>query len=405
VSTQPNFKTKSQHRKLSAVLRPTPRRPEGHRREPVLIRLDPEPGVAPSVKPPVRIFIGTEPAQYRAERVLVWSIMQVRDPARAYEIYLMKDLDGIDRRQWKTGFTHYRYAIPHLAGGTGRAIYNDVDQIYLTDPAELFDLDMGTHGYLAISAQDTSVMLIDCAKMMPYWNRQAAATGKKAGLTNGPASVPGLWGALDGGWNARDVEYAEGASKVLHYTALHQQPWHPFPEVFSYHPNPLAYLWHELERDADADGYQVFSRAAPSGGFAAFLTSERSAKAAPPSPKAIEMMTPSPKRVLQLGHQSLPAELSRVIEGAEIIQVDLADQAWPDGEFDAVVACGALDQAPVEDSRQARAEQGDEERDQAMEQWLWRVPDDPSGLLREKFRYETRQRQQQGEDKRNETYW
>lgn len=35
------------------------------------------------------------------------------------------------------------------------------------------------------------------------------------------------------------------------------------------------------------------------------------------------------------------------------------------------------------------------ERDQAMEQWLRRVPDDPSGLLREKFRYESRRRQQQ----------
>ena len=72
MSSQPDFKTKSQHRKLSAVLRPTPRRPDGHRQRPVLIRLDPEPGVEPSAKPPVRIFIGTEPAQYRAERVLVW---------------------------------------------------------------------------------------------------------------------------------------------------------------------------------------------------------------------------------------------------------------------------------------------------------------------------------------------
>ncbi len=35
------------------------------------------------------------------------------------------------------------------------------------------------------------------------------------------------------------------------------------------------------------------------------------------------------------------------------------------------------------------------ERNQAMEQWLRRVPDDPSGLLREKFRYESRKRQQQ----------
>ncbi|TXS93062.1 VWA domain-containing protein [Parahaliea maris] len=45
------------------------------------------------------------------------------------------------------------------------------------------------------------------------------------------------------------------------------------------------------------------------------------------------------------------------------------------------------------------------ERDQALEQWLRRVPDDPSGLLREKFRYESRQRLQQGETPRDEQNW
>ncbi len=47
----------------------------------------------------------------------------------------------------------------------------------------------------------------------------------------------------------------------------------------------------------------------------------------------------------------------------------------------------------------------DKEQNQAMEQWLRRVPDDPSGLLREKFRYESRQREQQGDRRKNEIYW
>jgi Ca-activated chloride channel family protein len=45
------------------------------------------------------------------------------------------------------------------------------------------------------------------------------------------------------------------------------------------------------------------------------------------------------------------------------------------------------------------------ERDQALQQWLRRVPDDPSGLLREKFRYESRQRQQQGETRNRDQIW
>jgi Ca-activated chloride channel family protein len=51
------------------------------------------------------------------------------------------------------------------------------------------------------------------------------------------------------------------------------------------------------------------------------------------------------------------------------------------------------------------AEPGDEEEDQAMQQWLRRIPDDPSGLLREKFKYESQQRQESGETRQNEKNW
>ena len=230
------------------------------RDQPSRIELGPRQGHEPSTLPPVKIFLGTEEAQYRAERIFFYSIEKVRDPARTYEIYLMKNVHGFDRSKWRTGFTNYRYAIPEWAGGSGRAIYNDVDQIYLADPALLFDLEMGNHGYLAISAKDTSVMLIDCGRMVDLWNTKTAATLGKHALIDKPSSTPGLWGELDGHWNARDQEYVEGRTKCLHYTALHQQPWQPTPEAFSYHPNPLAYVWHDLERDADAEGYQVFTR-------------------------------------------------------------------------------------------------------------------------------------------------
>jgi Ca-activated chloride channel family protein len=45
------------------------------------------------------------------------------------------------------------------------------------------------------------------------------------------------------------------------------------------------------------------------------------------------------------------------------------------------------------------------ELDQATEQWLRRVPDDPSGLLRQKFRFESERRKRQGNRRSNETYW
>ncbi|RMD61308.1 MAG: hypothetical protein D6826_10175, partial [Alphaproteobacteria bacterium] len=234
-------------------------------------------GVTPNGKPPVRIFLGTEPAQHRAERIFVWSIERVRDPARVYEIHLMKDLAGFRKLGWLTGFTNYRFAIPHFAGGTGRAIYNDVDQIYLKDPGLLFDLPMGDHGVLAIAPGgrlDTSVMLIDCARMRDVWTVEDARHRRKNALIR-KARAAGVFGHLDPSWNARDEEYAPGESGLLHYTTLHMQPWRPFPGRFVYQRNPVADVWLEMEARADAAGFQMFSFARPSRSFRAALARAR----------------------------------------------------------------------------------------------------------------------------------
>lgn len=262
------FATTLKDRKLPYMLFSGWHRAPGVRRRPELVRLDVQPGVAPSGKPPVRIYVGTEPAQYRAERVFVWSVMKVRDPSRVYEIFLMKDLKGFDRRRWKTGFTCYRFAIPEMAGGQGRAIYNDVDQIYLGDPAELFDMDMGPHGYLCLSRQETSVMLLDCEKMARIWRYSDAQTKKKKHFRRAAGEVADCWGELPGEWNARDGEYTPGKSKLFHFTTLQTQPWKPFPEQLRYREHKDSEVWERLEREADAAGFTVFTKERPSQRFA-----------------------------------------------------------------------------------------------------------------------------------------
>ncbi|MCZ6581010.1 MAG: hypothetical protein O6840_05225, partial [Nitrospirae bacterium] len=94
------YKTHWYHRKLPYWFRKDRDRPEGTRSRPEVVRLDIEPGTKPNGKPPVRIFLGTESVQYRAERIFVWSVKKVRDPARLYEIYLLNNLKGIDRTGW-----------------------------------------------------------------------------------------------------------------------------------------------------------------------------------------------------------------------------------------------------------------------------------------------------------------
>jgi mitochondrial fission protein ELM1 len=238
------------------------------------------PGCEPSARPPVRLFLGSEPAQRRAERVFLWSIERVRDPSRVYEIWLMRSLSDFRRRGWTTGFTNYRFAIPHFAGSSGRAIYNDVDQVYLADPSQLFDTDLGPHGFLTATPDDASVMLLDCERMAPLWTLHDAQEQPKAELVRRALALPGLRGPLSPAWNARDDEYEPGRSKLLHYTTLHTQPWRPFPERFAYQEGPHARVWLELEATADRAGWRVFTRERPSAAYRA-LGSEPPLEATP----------------------------------------------------------------------------------------------------------------------------
>src|SRR3546814_20650857 len=88
----PGFKTRYYHKRIGHLLRLDRSRPAGTRDEPELVALDPLSGVTPSEQPPVRIFLGTEPAQHRAERVSARSIPQARDPAPRHDHSPMQHL-------------------------------------------------------------------------------------------------------------------------------------------------------------------------------------------------------------------------------------------------------------------------------------------------------------------------
>ena len=285
-------KTRWYNRKIGHWLRKSIDRQSGRTRQPEVIRLSPT--GAPSGKPAVRIFLGTEPGQYRATRVFAWSVLRHRDPARAYEIHLMSDLEGIPRQGWKTGFTNYRYLIPTLAGGEGRAIYNDVDQIYLGDPARLFDMEMNCKGVLAISEQENSVMLIDCGAMVSVWRREDVAAGLRHAHFKGALASNGLFGLLPESWNSRDGAVPLEATDCLHYTTLHTQPWKPFPSVLRYAESPLAEMWHRFEREADDAGFLLFDREHPTREAGELVGLYRQMHAAGPEIVAANPADPNP---------------------------------------------------------------------------------------------------------------
>lgn len=314
----------------------------------------------PDERPPVRIFVGTEDGQWRAERAFIWSIEQVRDPSRAYEIHLMKRLPGFNDRRWLTGFTNYRFVIPHLVEGRGRAIYNDVDQIYLRDPAELFDSGMGDHGYLSINEKDTSVMLMDAEKMAPVWSLDETRRGRRKAIERRAARISGLWGRLDGAWNARDTEYEPGASKLVHFTTIHTQPWMPFPGRFSYQHNPVGDLWHDLEHAADEVGFQLFSEQRPSIDYRHLLDQLTSRKpdpsaALPPfESEALEeaLDAARSKTVLEAGLGNGETRVVSERVGRQVAHYDPTagrSNKRPSESFDAVVFTGGLEFVPSAD--------------------------------------------------------
>lgn len=220
--------------------------------QPLVFVTDPEPGVAPSDKPAVRIFLGTEPRHYRAERVFVWSVLKHRDPTRRYEIHLVKDIAGIARDGWPDAFSNYRFGVPGWAGGEGRAIWNEVHQVYRVDPAILFDMDLKGAGYAATTPHDGDVMVIDCAAMAPHWSLDGLNRGELRPNTSHawtPLPPPGL----------------------VSFAVPHTQPWQPFPERFNYRPAPNNDVWTALEREADAAGFSLFTKARPCRRYAELL--------------------------------------------------------------------------------------------------------------------------------------
>src|SRR5690606_13465431 len=86
---------------------------------------------------PIRVFIGTEPAQRLPTEVLKLSIR--RRTALPVEFTELSDLAcGVEARFF-TGFSFYRWFVPWFCDYRGRAIYLDADIVCLCDLAGLWN--------------------------------------------------------------------------------------------------------------------------------------------------------------------------------------------------------------------------------------------------------------------------
>ena len=125
----------------------------------------------------IKIFIGTEPKTNIPLKVLAYSIE--KHASVPIQIIKMMGKDWTIRPNAfiGTGFSLLRWDIPRVCEYQGFAIYLDVDQLVLTDIADLYKSDMKypnnkcsvwctyqeSKWYKKLTPE-TSVMLIDCAK-------------------------------------------------------------------------------------------------------------------------------------------------------------------------------------------------------------------------------------------------
>lgn len=193
---------------------------------------------------PIKVFIGTEEAQYLPTEVLKRSIIhRTKAPV---EFHLLIDIPLKLNKKMYTGFSFYRFAIPQVCEYKGKAIYLDADMVMLGDIAELYNLPFPSgKGALARPCPPnswyTSAMLLDCSKLK-HWNIAKWETLINSGI----ASYKGtLWGETTGlsykdfaplpeYWNHLDT--SDSTTKNIHYTDVPHQPWktpgHPHGSIF-----------------------------------------------------------------------------------------------------------------------------------------------------------------------------
>ena len=200
----------------------------------------------------IEVFVGSEPMQVRAERVLEYSIRA--NTSAAVNVTMMRSgLPGWD--DWinpknPTAFTLFRFAIPELMHFEGVGIYLDCDQLVIGDIAELASYHVAGKWVHHPHREGDAVSVIDCAAVNTLANWPSIAELKSGHLRKWDVrsrlstiitrQIPSVWNSMDK-W--------EPATRLIHYTDLRTQPWCPDPEI-EYLPYPdkeAARLWFAWE--------------------------------------------------------------------------------------------------------------------------------------------------------------
>jgi hypothetical protein len=195
------------------------------------------------VEQPLVVYVGTEPEQMLAVRVLEHSIRRhtsmnvvVRPLFEAIaEAGIDIPMPRHRANAPRTPFSFQRFAIPALKAYRGRAIYLDSDMLVFDDLRQLWRWPMDGNQLLAVQRMDDSerspqfsVMVLDCEALA--WNPEQLIRALDDGKWTyddlmkrmAPAERIGI--TLPRRWNELE-RYTEGETALLHFTDMNTQPW------------------------------------------------------------------------------------------------------------------------------------------------------------------------------------
>lgn len=145
---------------------------------------------------------------------------------------------------WVTMFTLFRYAIPRMCNFEGHAIFLDCDMLMLGDACELWDYRKEDKWVSAVGDGGGSgdcVTVMDCsAYKFELEDLKSGKLGNKRQIRMRIQNKL-IAGGIPAVWNMTD-RYDPNTTKLIHYTSMKTQPWHPLPEAINYeeHADPKA---------------------------------------------------------------------------------------------------------------------------------------------------------------------
>ncbi len=191
----------------------------------------------------IRIVIGTERDQLLPQKVLEYTL----------RLHSSTELDirPVHQQSTRIGGTNFgfvRFLVPSLFGYSGKAIYQDADQVVLTEISSLWESLDDKHTFALVNRpqgyfgskpvglhNQTSVMVMNCAHLKEWdpktlFERVVPNTAKlKTGQIHYRdfmvlSEVPNeAIQPLDPSWNHFNI--VESSSKIVHFSHVRSQPW------------------------------------------------------------------------------------------------------------------------------------------------------------------------------------